>query len=291
MRIVLTGSSGRIGRAIYNALAADHDVIGIDRTPFGPTAIVGDIVDGELLERAMEGADAVIHTAALHAPHVDAVAEQEFERVNVMGTHLVIAAAQAAGVGRIVFTSTTALYGHAVKEGSCTWITEETPPKPHTIYHHTKLAAEALLENAADRALHVRVLRMSRCFPEGADRVASYRLHRGIDARDVASAHLAALDNGGPAFQRYIISGETPLLPTDCRRLADDAAALLRERAPKLSQAFTERGWPLPATIDRVYDPSAAISTLDWKPRYGFKEVLAQLDRQSLEVLPVRRSY
>lgn len=290
MRIVLTGSSGRIGRAIYNALAADHDVIGIDRTPFGPTAIVGDIVDGELLERAMEGADAVIHTAALHAPHVDAVAEQEFERVNVMGTHLVIAAAQAAGVGRIVFTSTTALYGHAVKEGSCTWITEETPPKPHTIYHHTKLAAEALLENAADRALHVRVLRMSRCFPEGADRVASYRLHRGIDVRDVASAHLAALDNGGPAFQRYIISGETPLLPTDCRRLADDAAALLRERAPKLSQAFTERGWPLPATIDRVYDPSAAISTLDWKPRYGFKEVLAQLDRQSLEVLPVRRS-
>lgn len=288
MRIVLTGSSGRIGRAIYNALAADHDVIGIDRTPFGTTAIVGDLVDGELLERAMEGADAVIHTAALHAPHVDMLADQEFERVNVMGTHLVIAAAQATGVGRIVFTSTTALYGHAVTAGGCAWITEETLPKPHTIYHHTKLAAEALLENAADRALHVRVLRMSRCFPEAADRVASYRLHRGIDVRDVAAAHAAALDNGGPFFQRYIISGETPLLPTDCRRLAEDAASLLRERAPKLSQAFADRGWPLPATIDRVYDPSAAIEKLDWKPRYGFKEVLAQLDRQSLEVLPVR---
>ncbi|WP_077959661.1 NAD-dependent epimerase/dehydratase family protein [Ensifer adhaerens] len=290
MRIVLTGSSGRIGRAIYNALAAaDHEVVGIDRAPFGTTAIVGDLVDGELLERAMEGADAVIHTAALHAPHVDAVADQEFERVNVMGTHLVIAAAQAAGVGRIVFTSTTALYGHAVTERGCAWITEETPPKPHTIYHHTKLAAEALLENAADRALHVRVLRMSRSFPEAADRVASYRLHRGIDARDVAAAHVAALDNGGPAFQRYIISGETPFLPTDCRRLAEDAAGLLVERAPKLSQAFAERGWALPATIDRVYDPSAAIEKLDWKPRYGFKEVLAQLDRQSLEVLPVRQ--
>ena len=290
MRFVLTGSSGRFGRAIYKALgAADHVVIGIDRAPFGTTAVVGDLVDGELLERAMEGADAVIHTAALHAPHVDAVADQEFERVNVMGTHLVIAAAQAAGVGRIVFTSTTALYGHAVTEGGCAWITEETPPKPHTIYHHTKLAAEALLENAADRALHVRVLRMSRCFPEVADRIASYRLHRGIDARDVAAAHVAALDNGGPAFQRYIISGETPFLPTDCRRLAEDAAGLLRERAPKLSQAFADRDWPLPATIDRVYDPSAAIEKLDWKPRYGFKEVLAQLDRQSLEVLPVRR--
>ena len=76
MRIVLTGSSGRIGRAIYNALAADHDVIGIDRIPFGTTAVVGDLVDGELLEHAMEGADAVIHAAALHAPHVDTVADR-----------------------------------------------------------------------------------------------------------------------------------------------------------------------------------------------------------------------
>lgn len=290
MRIVLTGSSGRVGRAIYNALAPHHDVVGIDRAPFATTDITGDFVDGVLLERAMQGADAVIHTAALHAPHVDTIPDAEFERVNVMGTHLVIAAAQAAGVGRIVFTSTTALYGHAVKANACAWITEETAPQPHTIYHHTKLAAEALLENAADRGLHVRVLRMSRCFPEQADRMAAYRLHRGIDVRDVADAHAAALDNDGAAFQRFIISGEPAFLPTDCRHLAGDADAVLRERASKFSQAFAERGWPLPTSIDRIYDPSAAIGALEWKPRFGFKEVLAQLDRGSLEVLPVRKA-
>lgn len=290
MRIVLTGSSGRVGRAIYNVLAPHHDVVGIDRAPFATTEISGDFVDGVLLERAMQGADAVIHTAALHAPHADTIPDAEFERVNVMGTHLVIAAAQATGVSRIVFTSTTALYGHAVKEGACAWITEETPPQPHTIYHHTKLAAEALLENAADRALHVRVLRMSRCFPEQADRMAAYRLHRGIDVRDVADAHVAALDNDGPAFQRFIISGEPAFLPTDCRHLASDAASVLRERATKFSQAFAERGWSLPASIDRIYDPSAAIGALGWKPRFGFKEVFAQLDRGSLEVLPVGKA-
>ncbi|MGF0520385.1 hypothetical protein ACQEDT_02620 [Agrobacterium pusense] len=45
MRIVLTGSSGRVGRAIFSALASRHEVIGIDRSPFSTTHIVGDFAD------------------------------------------------------------------------------------------------------------------------------------------------------------------------------------------------------------------------------------------------------
>jgi UDP-glucose 4-epimerase len=176
MRIVLTGSSGRVGRAIYIALGTKHDVIGIDRTPFSTTRIVGDFADKSLLSEVMKGADAVIHTAALHAPHVDVIPNSEFIRINVDGTRLVVEAAQAAQVGRLIFTSTTAIFGKTVEDGVSAWVTDETLPLPRSIYHGTKLQAEALLQCVANSRLVIRVLRMSRCFPEPADLMAIYRL-------------------------------------------------------------------------------------------------------------------
>ena len=188
---------------------------------------------------------------------------------------------------RLVFTSTTALFGKTLDEGAAAWVTDETEPQPRTIYHRTKLAAEALLRQTADEQFAVRVLRMSRSFPEPADRMALYRLTRGVDVRDVADAHVAALTNGGPVYQNYIISGATPFRKEDCPALATDPAAVVRERAPALMKAFHRRGWSLPASIDRVYVSARAEEALGWRPRYGFDEVLAQLDRNSLEVLPV----
>jgi len=287
MRIVLTGSSGRIGRAIFGALASVHEVIGCDRMPFATTHITGDIADEALLQRVMEGADAVIHTAGLHAPHVGHVPDREFERINVEGTARIGEIARACGVGLIVFTSTTALYGTAVAEGDCTWIDENIIPQPQSVYHRTKIAAEAILAELATDRFVVRVLRMARCFPQSADLMAAYRLHRGIDARDVADAHALALAHTGAPFERVILSGATPFSRVDCDMLAVDAAAVIRDRSPALAEAFDARGWPLPRSIDRVYDPSSAEEKLGWRSRYGFDEVLAQLDRRSAEILPL----
>ena len=287
MRIVLTGSSGRVGRAIFSILAGRHDVTGMDRSPFSTTHIVGDFANEVHLRSAFERADAVIHTAALHAPHVGIVPDTEFQRINVEGTRMVAEAAMAAGVPRLVFTSTTALYGHAVSAGACTFIDEKTPPRPKSIYHRTKLEAEQMLEAMAGPHLAVRVLRMSRSFPEPADVMAAYRLHRGVDMRDVADAHVLALTNAGDDFQRYIISATTPFSADDCDSLAEDAASVLRQRTPALAEAFTQREWALPETIDRIYSPARAAERLGWTSRFGFGEVLAQLDRRSLEVLPV----
>ena len=114
MRVLVTGSAGRVGRAIYVALAAaGHAVSGIDATPSSTSEHVGDFADPTLLAGALEGVDAVVHTAALHAPHVPHLPETAFRRVNVDGTRRLLEAASAAGVRRIVFTSTTALYGAA----------------------------------------------------------------------------------------------------------------------------------------------------------------------------------
>ena len=286
MRIVLTGSSGRLGRAIFNALAPSHTVIGIDRSPFSTTHLIGDFTDTALLSQALTGADAIVHCAALHAPHVGTVSDDEFRRVNVDGTGRLAEAALAAGVKRLVFTSTTALYGRAVVTGHCTWVDEDTVPQPKSIYHRTKLEAEQILKGMTGPDLQVRVLRMSRSFPESANVMAVHRLHRGVDIRDVADAHVAALTNGGKDFQRHIISAGPLFKPEDCDALAIDAASIIRLRAPGLAAKFLQRNWPLPDRIDRVYASKSAGVILGWHFRFGYDEVFAQLDRESMEVLP-----
>jgi UDP-glucose 4-epimerase len=286
MKILLTGSSGRVGRAIFRALATHHEVVGLDRTPFATTRLVGDFFDPRLLRPGLAGIDAIIHTASLHAPQVAVQDDREFVRVNVDGLARLLDMAGEAGIRSFVYTSTTALYGDAVTPGRCTWLDEHTPVLPRTIYHRTKAEAEVLLERAAGPTLAVRVLRMSRCFPEAVERMAVYRLHRGIDLRDVADAHAAALAVRGAAFQRYLVSGWTPFRREDTDLLVECPHDALALRCPALVSEFDRRGWPLPSSIDRVYDPSAAREALGWQSQYGFEEVLAQYDRRSLEVLP-----
>lgn len=293
MKIVITGVGGRVGRAIHFALSRDHEVIGIDRAPCSAASLIGDIADvgDATLHQACAGADAIVHVAALHAPHVGLVPDAAFERVNVDGTRRVLDAAVSAGVARLVFTSTTAVYGHAARaHDAARWIDEATEPEPVTIYHRTKLAAEALLREAADGGgPTVRILRMSRCFPEPAPIMATYRLHRGVDARDVAQAHRLALRDAGAPHATYVVSGATPFLRDDLRTLHVDAPSVLRTRAAGLVEEFELRDWSLPAGIDRVYDAGRIRRELGWRPHYGYEEVLAMLDAEWAEVLPPRR--
>jgi nucleoside-diphosphate-sugar epimerase len=268
----------------------DHEVTGLDALASPLTDIVGSITDPTLLRRALHRIDAVIHTAALHAPHVGTVPDAVFNDVNVTATRVLAEIAVTAGVQRFVFTSTTALYGVAATSGApAAWVNEDLEPQPATIYHRSKLAAERQLrELTTERSLAVTVLRMSRCFPEPAPQMAVYRLHRGVDARDVAEAHALALRSATPGFRQFVVSGATPFTRDDLQDLARDAPIVLQRRAPELAEAFARRGWTLPATIDRVYSPARAMHELGWRPRYDFAEVLEMLARGSPEVLPPR---
>lgn len=283
MHVLVTGSSGRIGSAICAELASRHTVRGLDRVPGRYTSVLGDFTEQPVLSRALEGIDAVMHVAALHAPHVGQVPDAVFRRINVDGVRALVDACGRRGIGTLVFTSTTALYGHAsTPRGRAGWVDEDLVPQPKTIYHRTKHEAEQLLREAAGQGgPAVRIMRMSRCFPEPLPEMAVYRLHRGIDARDVATGHVAALTAGGLAnTETFILSGTTPFERADCEALWNDAGGVLRHRVPALATAFEQRGWPLPSRIDRVYDPSRARQRLGWQARFGFESVLAQ-DRQS----------
>lgn len=288
MKVLVTGASGRVGRAVCEWLRREHEVLGLDLVPSAWADVVSPLADEVQLAAALRGRDGVIHCAGLHAPHVGRCSDAQFEAANVHATATLLRLAVAARIGRVVFTSTTALYGAGpMPAGRAAWITEATPPRPLTVYHRSKLAAEQLLQAASQRHPHlaVTVLRMSRCFPEPAPTMAVYRLHRGIDVRDVAASHALALADGRPGFRNHLVSGATPFKPNDTAELFADAPAVLARRAPGLVAAFAQRGWPLPRSIDRVYDSRRAMAQLHWHPRYGFAEVLAELDRGAPQVL------
>jgi len=292
MRVLLTGSAGRIGRAIrLELLRRGHAVLGLDCVAGEATDIVADLCDTAAWQQALAGVDAVVHTAALHAPQVGQVPDAQFQRVNVDGTLRLIDASSRHGVRHIVYTSTTALYGASSggpAPDQAAWLDERSLPQPATIYHRSKLAAEQCLKDASMQGgPAVTLLRMSRCFPEPAPLMAVYRLHRGVDARDVAVAHALALAQGlHTGTEAFVISGATPFVRADAAELLHDAPSVLRRRTPALCAAFAERGWPLPSRIDRVYDASAAQAALGWVPQHGFAEVLRQGDAGSPEVLP-----
>jgi len=287
MKIVVTGTAGRMGRAIHISLCRDHEIVGVDRAPSSVTSHIGDINDYDFLANAFEGANAVIHTAALHAPHVGVMNDAEFVRTNILGTQNVARAAKNCGIGRLIFTSTTALYGHASKNPEvAVWLNETTKPIPRTIYHRTKLEAEAFLEAEASDDFRVITLRMSRCFPEPAPLMSIHRLHRGVDARDVAEGHKLALGINGASYQKFILSGSTPFDPSDCLALKRNPENVLRSKCPSLCALFERRNWPMPESIDRVYDCSLAKTELNWLPKYGFEDVVSMLDANISEVLP-----
>nr|BFE70659.1 hypothetical protein GCM10020092_039600 [Actinoplanes digitatis] len=183
----MTGTSGRVGAAIAAALdAAGWAVRGVDRVTGQWTGVVGDLRDPGVRRAALHGCDLVIHAAALHAPHVGRVDDEEFRAVNVGATEALLEEAGRARVRRVVYISSTSVYGHAlVPTDRAVWVDEGLPPRPRDIYDETKLAAERLV---ASSALTPVVLRIARCFPEPPRTLAVHLLHRAVGLSDVAAA-------------------------------------------------------------------------------------------------------
>jgi len=276
VRILLTGSSGRVGAAIATLLSADHEVVGIDRAPGPHTTHIGGINDRGLVDELASRADAVVHTASLHAPHVGRVADRTFVETNVHGTEALLDACLRHRVQRFVYTSSTSLYGHAlVPVDRAVWVTEDLVPRPRDIYDTTKMAAEEACRVASGTSLTCVSLRIARCFPEPAEQVAIYRLHRGIDLRDVAEAHRLALTVDLPAFEFFNVAAAMPFAVGDTQDLFSDAATVIQRRIPWAAAAFERRGWRLPRSIDRIYVADKARSMIGYRPRFNFDSLFA----------------
>lgn len=292
MRVLVTGGSGYLGRAIVAALRRrGHEPIVYARRPdagTGVRAIAGDVTDGAALTRAAREADAICHSAAMVA--IWDRDPSRFDAVNVGGLRHAMAAAQAAGHDRFAYTSS---FLALPPRGRAT-------PLAGNDYQRTKAEAARVAEQAARDGFPIARLYPGVIYGPGDDRDSNLvgRLIRDQRARalpgivggaklwsfawidDVADAHVSAIERGVadayglggenlPQRRLYeIVRDETgaPVpraLPPWLARAAgvfEVARARLTGRPPAVTPATVaifEHDWPL--------DSSKAIETLNYR--------------------------
>jgi nucleoside-diphosphate-sugar epimerase len=148
--VLLTGATGAVGPTVvrelvnlgYSVRTLSLDKPQPNSFPSEVDIYSGDISDPKIIFESLQGVDAVVHMAALlHIVNPSPELREAYESVNVKGTANIVSSAVRAGVKRLVFFSTIAVYGY----NNRAIISEDTIPQPDTFYAQTKLAAEKIV--------------------------------------------------------------------------------------------------------------------------------------------------
>lgn len=220
-RVVVTGGSGKAGRAVVSELrAAGYAVTDVDRAasanPDDPTR-VADLADiGQAIE-ALAGADAVVHLAAIPAPGIQT--DGETFRNNMMSTYAVFSAAAQLGVSKVVWASSETLIGlpFLSEDPRYAPIDEEHPLLPESHYALSKLAGEVIGEQFARwSGIPFIALRISNIMePQDYERfprywddptIRSWNLWSYVDARDVAQAARLGLKSETAGADAFLVA-------------------------------------------------------------------------------------
>jgi nucleoside-diphosphate-sugar epimerase len=296
VRVLVTGASGFLGGVVCDELLQrDHEVHALVRRegsqPPGTAALAGDLTDAGSLRSAVESVapECVVHLAAEIASQRDPA---KVERVNVDGTRSLIAACEAAGVGRIVFSSTV-VTGDA--KGAV--LDEETELPVETAYGRSKQEGERLLREST---LEEVIIRPSHVYGPGGwfveefvDRIRQPGRFAVIGAgenwwdvvrvEDVARACVDAAERA-PAGALYHVVDDQPITFYDFVALA---ATALGKGPPRRIPAWLARvvagADPVRAVTRSAKSSNAHIkSELGWEPcfptaREGVPDAIARL--------------
>jgi dihydroflavonol-4-reductase len=279
-KTLVTGGSGFLGSHVVRALAARGDELRLlvrRGSSLDHLADVeferssGDVMDRRAVSRAMAGVDRAFHiagTTSMMAEHRDKVFD-----LNVKGTRIVLEECLAAGVERVVFTSSVAAIGPAKPRGTAD---EAQPFRAGSLgiaYVNSKHEAEVEALRLAAHGLPLVTVNPSFVLgpddPKGTSMELVRRFLLGripayvdgglniVDVRDVAQGHLLA-DEKGEVGERYILSARNftfDRLFADLARLSGrDHVPVKLPRAPTLLavELMDRAGIPFPISPDEV---------------------------------------
>ncbi|MGZ8758440.1 MAG: NAD-dependent epimerase/dehydratase family protein [Aeromicrobium sp.] len=256
MRVVTTGSAGFIGRAVAKRLAQrGDDVVALVRDPEraqvlktdGVQLQASDLSSVTQLSAQMRGADGVIHGAGSYRVGIKRSERQQMWEANVGATERVLDSAIKAGIPRVVYISTTNVFGDTrgervdetylrdPREGFLSW------------YDETKFRAHLEAEKRIAKGAPVVIVQPGQTYGPNDHSLASGQLeqaHAGklrylalpttglawVHLDDLSAAIVAALDKGR--------LGEAYSLAGDCRRLGESVAIAARvggRKPPRLT--------------------------------------------------------
>lgn len=227
MKVAVTGGSGVVGAALVRHLVeAGDEVVATARSRasaetlerLGARPVEGEITDHTAMRAAFEGSEIVYHVAGVNENCSRNPERMHF--VNIDGTRTVIRAAAAAGVRRLVYTSSAAVIG----EPKGAVATEETPHRGHYLSEYEKSKHHAEQVAFAEKT-PVEVVAVNPSSVQGPGRATGtgkliLQVLAGklpvlvestvsmIDIDDCARGHLLAARHGTPG-ERYLLSGFT----------------------------------------------------------------------------------
>jgi UDP-glucose 4-epimerase len=157
LKVLVTGGAGFIGRHLVRSFQDKAEVCVIDNLRSGHERnlegltchlAVGSILDRDLVRKTMLGVDYVFHLAALVSVPESGQKPDECAEINAAGTLLVLEEAARAGVKKLVFSSSAAIYG----DNPVIPKIETMPPEPKSPYAATKLEGERHCQRFTDES-------------------------------------------------------------------------------------------------------------------------------------------
>lgn len=299
-KVLVTGAGGMLGRHVVEELRPHSRVAGYDlkappegREPGGVPVLQGDMLDVAALRRAVQGQDAIVHIAAV--PNIWSAAGDRIMSVNVTGTWNLLAAAEEAGVRRVILCSSDSVVGFTVREGRM------IPPDYLPVDHHhplrptdpyglsKQLGEETGRAFAARGALEVMALRpVFILFPEMHGEVVARARDPGgyrgpaaggpsaagggpawnhVDPRDMARAFRLSLELGRCPFTSVFVSAAVTLSPEPT---LDRLARVLEGRMLEVQRPALYRANPHAP----LYDLSYARDLLGFEPAHHWRSLL-----------------